>query len=97
MGLMSIRQITCGENHTLALVDMVVVDESKDGGSDEPMFTTKLFVWGANDKRQLGMSTDPISPTTCEDSVTSGNADCQSSGAGGGSTTTINQDLKVPH
>ena len=27
LGLMNIRQIACGENHTLALVDMVVVEE----------------------------------------------------------------------
>lgn len=45
------------------------------------------------------MSTEPISPIACEESVSAGNADCLSSGPTGGpeSSTTINQDLKVPH
>jgi len=29
MGIMSIRQIACGENHTLALVDIVVVNDEQ--------------------------------------------------------------------
>lgn len=56
MGLMSIRQISCGENHTLALVDMLVIEEasaqeSPESKEDETTITTKLFVWGLNDKR----------------------------------------------
>lgn len=97
MGLMSIRQVACGENHTLALVDMVVVEE--DQIKEDPVITTKMFVWGSNDKRQLGMMTEPISPISCVESTSAGNADCLSSGptGGPGSATTINQDLKVPH
>jgi Regulator of chromosome condensation (RCC1) repeat len=96
MGIMSVRQVVCGENHTLALVDMVVVDDDQKE-SEVPNITTKLFVWGANDKRQLGMTTDPISPILCcEESNSADAGDCLSNGAGG-STSTINQDLRVPH
>lgn len=66
MGIMTIKQIACGENHTMALVDMVSVEEE----CEEPEVSTKLFVWGLNDKRQLGMS------SACDESVSAGNADC---------------------
>ena len=58
------------------------------------IITTKLFVWGCNDKRQLGMTTDPISPIACEESISNG--ECLSNG-GAGSSSTINMDLRVPH
>jgi alpha-tubulin suppressor-like RCC1 family protein len=86
MGIMTIKQIACGENHTMALVDMVSVEEE----CEEPEVSTKLFVWGLNDKRQLGMS------SACDESVSAGNADCLSNGANGSASTT-NQELKVPH
>jgi alpha-tubulin suppressor-like RCC1 family protein len=54
-----------------------------------------MFVWGANDKRQLGMTTDTISPIACEESLSGGNADCLSNGAN--SSSIIIQDLRVPH
>ena len=41
---MRVISVSCGENHTLALVDMGLEGESR-----------KLFVWGSNDKWQLGM------------------------------------------
>ena len=62
MGIMNIQQVSCGENHTLALVEMVTKieeddEEDKDEGEVGTMMS-KLFVWGNNDKRQLGISLD---------------------------------------
>ena len=53
MGLMNIRQVSCGENHTLALVDMMaqIDDEEEEDFKEDQSPTTKLFVWGNNDKR----------------------------------------------
>lgn len=45
---MKVLKISCGENHTLALIEM----PSEEG---ENVKSTKLFVWGSNDKWQLGM------------------------------------------
>lgn len=44
---MKVQQISCGENHTLALIQMPL--PSGEGVQN------KLFVWGNNDKLQLGM------------------------------------------
>lgn len=82
----------------MALVDMIIVDEEQRKDTEEPAITTKLFVWGANDKRQLGMSTDPLSPLTGnEDSTSTGNIDGISSGGLGSASILSNLDLKVPH
>ena len=53
MGLMNIRQVSCGENHTLALVDMMpqIEDEEEEDSKEDQGPATKLFVWGNNDKR----------------------------------------------
>ena len=54
IGLMNIRQVSCGENHTLALVDMATQedeDQAEYYKDEEDGPTTKLFVWGNNDKR----------------------------------------------
>lgn len=40
---MRVMQISCGENHSLALIEM----PSEEG---EGQKCTKLFVWGSNDK-----------------------------------------------
>lgn len=40
---MKVLQISCGENHSLALIEM----PSEEG---ETVKATKLFVWGSNDK-----------------------------------------------
>lgn len=77
---------------------MIVVDDDLKKDAEEPMITTKLFVWGANDKRQLGMSTDPFSPIAGnEDSTSAGNIDGVSSGGQGSASILSNIDLKVPH
>lgn len=39
---MKVQQISCGENHTLALIQM------PQNENEEPI--NKLFVWGNNDK-----------------------------------------------
>ena len=44
---MRVREVACGENHTLALIEM-----AQDATQQK---TTKLWVWGNNDKYQLGM------------------------------------------
>lgn len=46
---MKVVQVSCGENHTLALVET---------GPNE----RKLFVWGNNDKLQLGLENGLPSP-----------------------------------
>ena len=56
MGLFQIRSIACGENHTLALVDvdMGQVDEVVEDNQEEIKYqqesesskVTRLFVWG---------------------------------------------------
>ena len=48
MGLLKVLDIVCGENHSMTLVEMTM-----DGCVDR-----SLFVWGANDKRQLGIDED---------------------------------------
>ena len=75
MGLLTIRDIACGENHSLALID---VDLGQiDDGDDSPELRsspeqeeikpieraktvqlTRLFVWGCNEKKQLGLNSD---------------------------------------
>ncbi len=50
---MKVIQVSCGENHTLALVQM---------SQDSETVTRKLFVWGNNDKWQLGMDSGNANP-----------------------------------
>jgi alpha-tubulin suppressor-like RCC1 family protein len=45
---MKVLQVSCGENHSLALVEMSSSEERK------------IFVWGNNDKMQLGMDNGNI-------------------------------------
>ena len=53
VGLMDIRQISCGNNHSIALVNMN--DESEE--ESEVTRTNQIFVWGNNAHKQLGMTT----------------------------------------
>lgn len=86
---MHIKGIACGENHTIALAEMAIIEdslntaeESNENVTDDeitpptpptniPALSSqesetiheipnypqnKLFVWGSNDKKQLGMS-----------------------------------------
>ena len=88
LGIMNIQQVSCGENHTLALVEMVTkIEEEDDGEKDEGEVGTmmsKLFVWGNNDKRQLGMSQDQTEESN-QDEVTSAGT---GTGTGPNSSTT---------
>lgn len=43
---MKVIAVSCGENHTLAMIEIPQEDGTK---------ANKLFVWGNNDKLQLGM------------------------------------------
>jgi alpha-tubulin suppressor-like RCC1 family protein len=52
---MKVVQVSCGENHTLALVEM--------SHEVEKNVSRKLFVWGNNDKWQLGMDSGNSNPT----------------------------------
>jgi alpha-tubulin suppressor-like RCC1 family protein len=52
---MKVVQVSCGENHTLALVEM--------SHEVEKNVSRKLFVWGNNDKWQLGMDSGISNPT----------------------------------
>ena len=102
MGLMQIRQISSGENHTLALVDMILIndDEEQDEeevkygkkeDKEEPSMVTKLFVWGNNDKRQLGIALDHTSESG------GGTADDVNSSSALNSDQTLHlYDIKVP-
>jgi hypothetical protein len=48
MGLLSIKQVSCGENHTLALVNMLQETSEEEGEETEPNRSNELFVWGNN-------------------------------------------------
>jgi len=43
LGLLKVIQVSCGENHSIAIVEMT--EDSK----------KCLFAWGGNEKRQLGI------------------------------------------
>lgn len=45
---MRVLSVSCGENHTLALVEMPPTE-------DQSRKERRLFVWGNNDKLQLGL------------------------------------------
>lgn len=98
MGLMQIRSISCGENHSLALVDMDLVQIEEDDeatpvgeeGQQQAVKVTRLFVWGCNDKKQLGLNQE-LTEGSGTDEV---NSNGERSGAG--SSTTVNQDIRVP-
>ena len=49
MGLLKVVDASCGENHTMILATMM--------GSDNQL-ESKVFVWGADERRQLGLETD---------------------------------------
>ena len=53
MGLLKVIDASCGENHSLALVSMM---------NEYNQLEKSVFVWGANDRRQLGVNeeTDEI-------------------------------------
>ena len=106
MGLLTIRGIACGENHTLALIDVDVgqIDEKPDCGSGEPnpdqqneslehssTKMTRLFVWGSNEKKQLGLSLDLF------DDVATDEANSNNDRSGHASSNAGSQDVKVPH
>ena len=57
MGLLSIKQVTCGDNHTLALVNILQETSEEEGEEEsaEPSRSNQLFVWGNNSQKQLGM------------------------------------------
>ena len=46
LNMLQVRQVSCGENHSLAIVEML----------DD--YRKLVFVWGSNDKRQLGIDED---------------------------------------
>lgn len=102
IGIMKIKQISCGENHTLALVDMPDETEKEEeytgahSGSEgecETQTSTILFVWGNNDKKQLGIQPEQLDDRTEEEVLSNG-----TSGIGDSfSTNKISQDIKVPH
>lgn len=48
MGLLTVLQVKAGENHALTLVQMTT----------EECDRKCVFVWGANDRRQLGIDED---------------------------------------
>ena len=80
-GLLSIREIAAGENHTLALIDVDVgqIDDLNDGELQEESKTeetskvTRLFVWGCNEKKQLGLNSDNLFDDVGTDEANSNN------------------------
>ena len=60
---MKVQRVSCGENHTLALIEIPSPEELT---LEKPIKQVKLFVWGSNDKLQLGMSN-----TECPDDPSS--------------------------
>lgn len=44
---MKVQKVSCGENHTLALIEIPTSEELT---PDTPLKIVKLFVWGSNDK-----------------------------------------------
>ena len=92
MGLLSIREIAAGENHTLALIDVDVgqIDDLNDGElkyarickfwklqeeskTEETSKVTRLFVWGCNEKKQLGLNSDNLFDDVGTDEANSNN------------------------
>ena len=103
MGLLQIRSIACGENHSLALVDvdMVQIDETPDEEDQEEVKQqtaergttklTRLFVWGCNEKKQLGLNSDLF------DDVGTDEANSNGARSGPASSAAGSADVKVPH
>lgn len=62
---MRVLQVSCGENHSLALIEMSTSTDDDNQSTKQ----TKLFVWGNNDKWQLGMdnSEDPNQKLNIQD------------------------------
>lgn len=49
MGLLKVIDASCGENHSMVLVSMM---------NSENQLEKNVFVFGANEKRQLGIDED---------------------------------------
>ncbi len=49
MGLLKVVDASCGENHSMILATMMGADNHLE---------SKIFVWGANDRKQLGLDKD---------------------------------------
>ena len=49
MGLLKVVDASCGENHSMILATMMGADNHLE---------SKVFVWGANDRKQLGLDKD---------------------------------------
>lgn len=67
-------------------------EEDKDEGEVGTMMS-KLFVWGNNDKRQLGISLDQTEESNQDEVASAGTG----TGTGPNSSTTTTQDIKCPH
>ncbi len=49
MGLLKVIDASCGENHSMVLASTMGTDNQLE---------SRVFVWGANDRRQLGIDKD---------------------------------------
>lgn len=89
MGLLQIRSIACGENHSLALVDVDMGQVDEDTETEEikkeqtsSSKVTRLFVWGSNERKQLGLNSEIYDEAA--DGTDEGNSNGERSNATGG-------------